>query len=368
MLTGDEFEEIRGVLTQILAVNGGRVWLQSVYTGPAFIVELNEKVGQAASDDQVAAAAIRVCMLREWQDDPCWLVRLLNQVKANSGAGGIGGVTNVDAIIKRLKRKVNVLNEAWHVPWVRDGLPFIDRTLLRETLKEVACLAGRPILRIEGESGSGKTYSSELLEYVSQSGAWSFRVIKVPVEEGSEIMMNALVLAQIIVGEMGFKNSVADSGLSDPTVHHIPLLQTWILQCARSSGKQWWLFLDGFRALPETNSARDLIQGLADKIANGNYRQWLRLVLSDYDKPLSRVEEERVAFDRPDQRLSDDIALLAVRECLEHLYKEIGRTAASGEIEAKSQAVLTGLPNGQSWIETLSKRLRAVAKGIRNGQ
>ena len=186
---------------------------------------------------------------------PCWLVRLLNQVRANSGAGGIGNVTNVDTIIKRLKRKVNVLNEAWHVPWVRDGLPFIDRTSLRETLKEVACLAGRPILRIEGERGSGKTYSSELLEYVSQSGAWSFRVIKVPVEEGSEIMMNALVLAQIIVGEMGFKNSVADSGLSDPTVHYIPLLQTWILQCARSSGKQWWLFLDGFRALPEKNSA-----------------------------------------------------------------------------------------------------------------
>ena len=137
----------------------------------------------------------------------------------------------------------------------------------------------------------------------------------------------------------------------------------------RGDAKDWLLGFEGTKEKSVVMKyTRDLIQGLADKIANGNYRQWLRLVLSDYDKPLSRVEEERVAFDRPDQRLADDVALTAVRECLEHLYKEIGRTPAAGEIEAKSQAVLAGIPDGQPWISTLSKRLRAVAKGIRNGQ
>lgn len=367
MLTSDEFDHIRAVLAQILAFDG-KVWFQGVYSGPSFMTELSRLAGPAASDEQLAAAAIRVCILREWRDEPSWLVRLLKQVKANSGVGGIDTVPELNAVIDRLVSKVNVLDEAWYTHWVRDGLPFVDRTSLRDTLRDVARSTGCPILRIEGAQGTGKTYTSELLEHVSQSSGWSFRVITVPVQAGAESQMNALVLAQIIVGEMGFKNSVADSGLSDPTVHSIPLLQTWILQSASSSGKQWWLFLDGFRLLPETNTARDLIQGLADRIANGHYRESLRLILSDYDKELSRVDEERVAFDRPEPRLADQIAFKAIRECLERLYKDIGRIPATNELEAKTQALLANFPADQPWIITLSKRLRVAAKGIRDGR
>jgi hypothetical protein len=368
MLTSGEFDEIAAVLTQILAMNGaGRAWFAGVYGGPTFLVVLDTLAGPAASDQQVAAAAIRACMLREWLDDPCWLLRLMRQVKANGGAGGIGMVANAEAIIARLEQRINVLDDVWYTPWVRDGLPFFDRGPLRDTLKTLARNTGRPILRIEGDPASGKSYSSQLLEYVSQETTWSFQVINVEVTEGSEIMMNALSLAQIIVGEMGFKNTVADSGLPDPTVHNIPLLQTWILQSARASGKQWWLFLDGFRKLPEKNTARDLIQGLGDKIANGNYRQHLRLILSDYDKALSRVEEEKVAFDRP-QRLPDAEALPAVRDCLSRVYREANRAPAEGELDAKAQAVLLGIPPDEAWVVAVSKRLKAMAKGIRNGQ
>jgi len=367
MLKPHEFDQIQLVLTQILAMNDARGWLRTVYSGPTFMVELNEMVGQTASDEQVAAAAIRTCMLREWADDPCWLVTLLRRVKESSGVGGIGIVPDIDPLIQRLMNKVNVLDDIWYTPWVQDGLPFVDRAPLRDTLCDLARVNGRSILRIEGGPDTGKTYSSQLLEHVSLASGLSFRVIKVEVESGSEIMMNALSLAQIIVGEMGFPNTVADSGLPDPTVHHIPLLQTWILRCALNSKTRWWFFLDGFGLLPENNTARNLIQGLADKIANGNFRQWLRLILVDYDKPLSRVEDEKVVFDRPDPQLPTPVAEAAIRECLERLYRELGRTPQPGELEAKAQALLANIPPADPWIVTVNKRLRAAAKGIRNG-
>ncbi len=368
MLTSSEFDEIASVLTQILAVNSiGRAWYLAVYGGPGFSVLLDELAGPAASDHLLAAAGIRVCLMREWTDDPCWLLKLLNQVRANAGAGGVGLVSNVDAIIDRITRKINILDEVWYSPWVRDGEPFFDRGPLRDTLKNVSRTTGRAILRIEGDADSGKTYSSQLLEYVSQETAWSFQVINVEVEKGSEITLNALSLAQIIVGEMGFRHTVADSGLADPAVHSIPVLQTWILQSARASGKQWWLFLDGFRLLPEKNTARDLVQGLADKIANGSYRQYLRLILCDFDKPLSRVDEDKMLFDRP-QRLSDPDALLAVRECLRRLYIAENKIPAPGELDARAQAVLLNLPADEPWIVSVSRRVKATARGVRNGQ
>jgi hypothetical protein len=368
MLTGDEFLQIQSTLTQVLALNGGKVWFRNVYAGPDFMVALNEFVGPAASDEQVAGGAIHACMLREWIDDPCWLVRLLGQVKANAGVAGIGSVPNIDALIARLNNKINVLDEIWYAHWVEGGLPFVDRTPLRDTLREFARSSGRAILRIEGDPDTGKTYSKELLEHVSASSGWSFRLINVEVERGSEITMNALSLAQIIVGEMGFPNSITDSTLPDPTVHNISLLQTWILRCARASEKRWWFFLDGFGLLPETNSARNLIQGLADKIANSSHRQWLRLILVDYDNPLSRVEEEKIAFDRPNSPLTPETAVPAVHDCLDRLYREIGRTPTPGELQLKAEALLSNIPATDSWIITINKRLRAAAKGIRNGQ
>jgi hypothetical protein len=331
------------------------------------MIDLNKMAGPTASDEQIAAATLHACMLREWAEDPCWLVKLLLRLKDSSGVAGIGVVQNIDLLIQRLNNKVNVLDEIWYTHWVQDGLPFVDRAPLRDTLRDLARVNGRSILRIEGDSCSGKTYSSQLLEHVSLTSGLPFRVINIKIEKGSEIGMDALLLSRMIVGEMGFPSTVANSGLTDPTVHEIPVLQTWILGSVSNSKARWWLFLDGFRFLPESNSARNLIQGLAEKIATGSFRQWLRLILVDYDKPLARVEDERIVFDTPDRQLPSQLAEANIRDCLNHLYLDLGRVPQPGELETKAQALLTNIPPTEPWIVTVNKRLRAAARGIRNG-
>jgi hypothetical protein len=369
MLTPEEFGDIKAVLVEVLARNGGSPYFQAVFASPEFMVKLSEGAGPAASHEQVSGAAIQVCMRREWLDTPCWLLILLGAVKRDMGQGGVGTVLNIDKIIDRIVRRINILNEIWYTHWVEFEIPFFDRSQLRQTLVDFSSVGGRGILRIEGDpktEKTGRSYTHELIEYVSDKRGRSFRVIRVKLEDGSEIGIDALLLSQLIVGEMGKPNAVSDSPLPDPTVHNIPLLLCWILRCARDSNTQWWLLLDGFWRLPEKNSARDLIQGLADKIGNESHRQHLRMVLIDYDKPLSRVDDAKVAYDRPD-RLPDSDALKALKECLRVVYADCDRMPTDSELETRSLAVLTNIPATQPWIVAINQRVRATAKGIRNG-
>jgi hypothetical protein len=366
MLTSLEIDDLQAVLTEVLSVQG-RNWLKTVFAGPAFFTLLSEEIGPAASDTEAAAGAIRVCIRRDWQEDPCWLLRLVQTVDAESGNNGISFVANAGQIILRLQQKINVLDERWYDQWLQSGVPFLYRPQLRDSLRELARVTGRPILRIDGAPDSGKSYSNELLQHVSQSNAWNFEVIPIEVGDGMDLAINALTLSQQIVGEMGFKNGVSDSPLADPTVHNIPLLVTWILQSARNSNKQWWLFLDGFRFLSNKNSARALIQGLADKIANGAHKQWLRLVLIDYDEALVKVDEEKVAYDVVPPAIPAAKAQREVENCLNALYRQIGRSVTTNEVQAKAAAVIANIPANKPWMMGLNTLVKAAAKGIRNG-
>src|SRR5580765_2243515 len=122
MLNTEEFDEIRGALTQIVVLNG-RNYFQ-VIAGLPFMEALSKLAGPAASDEQVASGAIQVCMRREWRGTPCWLVRLLTEVKAQGGTGGVQQIATVDTIIERLNNRINVLDHVWYSHWVTDGLPF----------------------------------------------------------------------------------------------------------------------------------------------------------------------------------------------------------------------------------------------------
>jgi hypothetical protein len=87
MLKQAETDEIASVLTAVLALNG-RPWFSGFFQGPAFPTALNELAGPMASDQQVARAAIQVCLDREWSDKSSWLQVLLEGLDASTGRAG----------------------------------------------------------------------------------------------------------------------------------------------------------------------------------------------------------------------------------------------------------------------------------------
>jgi hypothetical protein len=362
VLTETEFDDILKVLTDILAMNGGRAWFNTVFQGPEFPKLLSVAIGQTGSDEQVAGAAIQVCINREWLDEtPCWMERMLISIH-KQGETGIGEVTNMPVIIDRIHNKINIRDQIWYHNWVLDDRPFVDRNLFRETLTQVARVDGRPILRIEGESKTGKSYSRQLLQYVSLTSQWSFKVIQVEIREGTGFTMNSLRLAQQSVGEMGGSTALTETGVADPSEDDIPLLLTWIWRIACNASKRYWIFLDGFRFLHQKNSARSLIQALADKIANGNYRQWLRLVLVDFDEELTQVDEEdSVAYDRPDPAKADANAIL---DCLRQCCIKKNKTPDDAALLLKAQAIVASALANQPYFVNLNKTMKAARKSL----
>ncbi|HEY6321602.1 MAG TPA: hypothetical protein VJA16_08610 [Thermoanaerobaculia bacterium] len=123
-----------------------------------------------------------------------------------------------------------------------------------------------------------------------------------------------------------------------------------------------------FGRLAAKNDARDLIQDLADQIANAGVRQFLRLILVAYDEPLAKVEEERLAYDWVPSRLSESIAQQSVMECLAAVYRKVGRKASAKELEAKAAAVLANRHAGVPWIKSMNRNLKSAARGIRDGR
>lgn len=358
MLTRDEIEAITPVLRDLIARHG-RNWFIGALLPSAFLSELSIAAPATASDDLVAAAALQVCINKEWPQQPglaSWLELLLTAVATQ----GLTPVPNLTvAIIPRIQRRENILDQNWDEEWLLNDFPFFDRTELRIAVRSFAPLTGKPVLRIEGPTKVGKTYSKELFEKVSLTGAWAFRVVKVELKNGAQITMNALTLAAALLQGMGCDADTSALPLSEPKDQNILLLKGWVLQKAASTRQKWWFFLDGFRFLPPGNSARLLIQALADSIANDSYRERLRLILVDYDEDLDQVEEDRVAWERLTPGVLDEQYLRPhVKRCLQMKSPQL----PPQQLDAKAEAALTGLPTDGTRLKELRKRIIVLSK------
>jgi hypothetical protein len=359
VLTRIEIDAITPVLTQLVSRAGGRNWFIGALLPSAFLPELSIVAPQTASDDFVAAAALQICINKEWPEQPgqpCWLELVLTAVAAQ----GLTVVPNLTSVtIPRIQRRENILDQTWDEEWLLNDFPFFNRTELRSAVRSFAPLTGKPVLRIEGPTKVGKTYSKELFEKVSLTGAWAFRVVKVELKNGAQITMNALTLATALVQGMDCDPDTSSLPLAEPKDQNILLLKGWVLQKAGGTRKKWWFFLDGFRFLPPGNSARALIQALADSIANDNYRERLRLILVDYDEDLEQVEEDRVAWERVSPGILDEQYLLPhVKRCLNIKSPQL----PANQLDAKAKAALVGLPTDGTRLKELRKRIIILSK------
>ena len=87
LLTRNEIDAVTPVLTDLIARAGGRNWFIGALLPSAFLSELSVVAPHTASDDLVAAAALQICITKEWPEQPgqaCWLELLLTAVAAQA--------------------------------------------------------------------------------------------------------------------------------------------------------------------------------------------------------------------------------------------------------------------------------------------
>jgi hypothetical protein len=376
MLRQNEIDEIVPILSLVLTAGGSvnRSFLTNTIVADRFPAELAAQAPPSATADELALAAIRICMAHAWLGFPdarTSMERLLSAIDARQGVGGIPPLASLAAIVTRLKNGEDVLEPVWRANWLLNDEPLVDRAPLREQLRDFAAggRASRPILRIEGDGTKiGKSHSLELMHYASQEYG-TFRVVRLRLDEGQEAFYTSVTLAEEIVGlfdtlPVGLESPVKKYNLDPqaPRKEHLPALSNWVITAANRSGVRWWLVLDKFSAAAPQSLARELIELLADNIANNGGSRSLRLVLIDYGTTLQRVNEKiRVAFDRPNPA---EIGPGEIKSALAAYCNRVNKPRPDDELQKRAEAIFQALPSDETRLIQLNGLLLPAAQEL----
>lgn len=133
------------------------------------------------------------------------------------------------------------------------GRPFVNREVLRGHVREMAKNPGRRTLVITGDSGSGVSYSYDLMSHVASQSAVSQTVQKLAPGGLDALKIDLRKYINVPVEQRCMR--IADDltvalGLRRPTepiateARNITTLQQWIGQELRNTGRQRWIFFD----------------------------------------------------------------------------------------------------------------------------
>ncbi len=168
------------------------------------------------------------------------------------------------------------------------GNPFLNRTLLRNRLRQVMTPLGNPFFLINGDKGTGKSYTQKLIDHCSiVAGNYVAAAIMPPLmpEQGGEQMPE--ILAQEIISAMSLTPDLATLPVRDENKQtqeqYAKLLAPWLLRHIKQDDPNFYcIMLDGYDCDELNDWTRTFLKTFAAKILSGHYRQKVRLVLINH--------------------------------------------------------------------------------------
>lgn len=178
---------------------------------------------------------------------------------------------------------------------------FIGRKELRLALKEMRSKDPRRVLIVNGDRISGKTYTRELISFLSENTP-HHRTVYIDLDK---YVYEAPNLTETIGQQMGMDANIMPKQEDEQKARWVQRLVGWIIARVVNPGDTtYWFVFDGFREqtlLPETKDWIDELAVQAEtnvpqcRVVLLNYKESLPLQISDYVnreqiKPIGRVE------------------------------------------------------------------------------
>jgi hypothetical protein len=332
MLKVDEVPAVASALADHLGPTGDVRSLISVVFKP------NHKPILAALPTNISTIGdqtqwlLEYCVLSRWALKPSLLELLLIRLVDVAGNGKLASMRD------RVHNRIDPNPDIFQAQWVLANQPFFDRKEIRTSAKLLIERSEQPILRVNGPRGSGKTYTSELLAFVMEKGRPDLHVAVASLEDMSGPSYEVTELAETLTLPMQI-----DEPMPTPSTSSYPAaLCRWIVRNALRQPGMWVFILDGFGQRDVKADVQELVKNLVKQVLTPEIAKRLRLVLLDYDQPLTGNWRARTL----DDNLSDPTAVSAVDlvECLNAYNKrmqddgkphkviettEIGKLAAS---------------------------------------
>lgn len=183
--------------------------------------------------------------------------------------------------------------------WGSSKMPFINRSELRSNLKKLATPGGLPVaMVINGEKGTGKTYTARLIEFISNKYD-EISVMPFHLDDKNETSkLDAGELMRQISRRLDFDTNTLPEQTSGDAKWAGELCDWFAGKMLRRSMElavipgqivpTLWLVIDGIQQASLPASTDFLIKGLVAR-AGDNFPN-LRVILLDYKEPLIAIQ------------------------------------------------------------------------------
>jgi len=168
------------------------------------------------------------------------------------------------------------------------GRPFVDRTSLRNRLRELkgeSELKRPRILVIRGGEKTGKSHSLQLINHVANSfGFQSVYVdlMRIPLDNTQDI--SPVAIGANIVRQMKLKDMPLPG--NEQLSRWPAVFFSWLAGELRDDPREWWIVIDGFASVRVSQDVYDFIDDLAHSIESIEPFCNCRIVLISYDDAL----------------------------------------------------------------------------------
>jgi hypothetical protein len=341
MLSEEEEDYIYGKVVDALRV-GDPIAVLTLYL-PVPCMDLMPR--DLRFPDAYAREAIRLCRADAWNNLPCWMLSLFKLFPAEHRSAAIAQrLANPPAFINPDRAKV-LVTEA----------PFFDRESVRTLTRSLrADRAARPILIVNGERESGKSYTFEYVDHLFTSTRLPFFPFRVRFDPDNGQLFGPEELAGEILRKMRVSTESLPQGFFTKDTNDA----RWSFDLAGKVltnapvGKRFWIVLDNFYGPNLRPDTAKFIDGLARWIIDSSeYAQSFRLILLHFERSLLSVEAPKVDREEIGQVSEHDI-----RECVREIFERSQGPPSDGLLQATVERIIEDLP-ASGRLKELNERL-----------
>ncbi len=265
-----------------------------------------------------------------------WLLNLLDAAVADRPER-----QDLNDFVKKIKAELApavlaAREDPFSAHFLREGcrFPFIDREPIREAVRKLHNPLGeRRVLLVDGNTGTGKTYIREYLNFLSkQLPSLKFCYIDLADEYLPDY--KACELIRSVASSFGADTSRLPLQEAQEA-RWVRLLIEWLTEEAVKKNETWWIVIDGLREINIRSDMQALINRMVKVIHQKDPR--LRLVLLDCGGlerlPLDALESVEPIRINP-------VSKLDLVEFFRNLSKLYGRASTEDALDTLAQLIL----------------------------
>src|SRR5712691_252204 len=152
--------------------------------------------------DECATFVLNFCVEMRWSVTPSYMELLLTQLVT------VNGCATLAPLLARARTRTDPLPDLFQARWLQADHPFYNRTTLRAHAKELVDQSARPLMRVTGDAGWGRSYTVRFLDYLSEQRGDTLHVVHEILQPSLGPSYEAEVLAEALTSPMGVEEPV----------------------------------------------------------------------------------------------------------------------------------------------------------------